>query len=146
MSWFEAAAWFASEDASPAACRMSLRLAFVVYVLCTTGSRMPELPEETRYGCLTLLNRTKLSRSSSSVIQSALDAYIQRLPSPPGEGLEGESSPLSNAQARLTHAMILSLLGVVQSLRSNTPSTHSPHRSSRQTRTRSFVHTGPRSS
>ncbi|KAF9786112.1 hypothetical protein BJ322DRAFT_1210647 [Thelephora terrestris] len=95
-SWLEAAGWFASEDASPAACRMSLRLAFVVYALCATGSRKDEPSEKARL-----------------IMQSALDGYIQRLPSPTQED-SGELSPLSRTQARLTHAMILSLLGVIE--------------------------------
>ncbi|KAF9650667.1 hypothetical protein BDM02DRAFT_1285806 [Thelephora ganbajun] len=108
VSWLEAAGWFASEDASPAACRVSLHLAFVGYVLCARGSRTPDLGEEER-----------------SIIKSALDAYIQRLPSPSQEDLEGELHPLSRTQARLTHAMVLSLLGVVET---DTDPRFRPHR------------------
>lgn len=72
---------------------------------------MPDLPEGERYERSADLNWARSSRFSSSIIQSALDAYIQRLPPPSQEGLE-ELSPLSRMQERLTHAMVLSLLGV----------------------------------
>jgi len=64
----------------------------------------------------------RVSYPPSSILQAALDAYIQQLPSPPQEGSAGDVSPLSKPQTRLTQAMVLSLLGVFRSLRSNTPS------------------------
>jgi len=118
-SWLEAAGWFASEDGSPAACRMSLRLTFVVYVLCATGSRTPGLLEEERYIRLISLDQEGFSRPPSLILQSALDAYIQRSPSPSQED-SGEVPPLSRTQGRLTDAMVLALLGVFKSIYFNT--------------------------
>ena len=144
MSWLGAAAWFASDDASPAACRMSLHLAFVVYVLCATGSRMPDEDRWVWRWCSS--NWARSSHLPSKILQSSLDAYIQRLSPSPQEGSEEEQSPMFRTQAKLTHAMVLSLLGVFQPLRFDTPFPHCLHRSLRQTRTHNFVHTGPQSS
>ena len=52
----------------------------------------------------------------SKTLQSSLDTYVQRLPPLTQEGSEEELSPMFRTQARLTHAMILSLLGVFRPL------------------------------
>jgi len=79
------------------------------------------MPSEERCGSLIRSNCARLSCSPSKVLQSSLDIYIQRLAPSTQEGLE-ELSPMFRTQARLTHAMILSLLGVFQPLLPISPS------------------------
>lgn len=72
------------------------------------------------YGYVQSERRSDALYVHSPILQSALDAYIRRLSFTP-QGDLGDPSLLSRTQTRLTHAMVLSLLGVSQPLSFNAP-------------------------